>query len=59
MQDYTPALLIVHKDYGKPQFKHDISLIQLDRHAVFSSNLQVAVATAFFSVAATTAVLLR
>ena len=59
LQDYTPAELIVHNDYGKPQFKYDISLIRLDRHVVFSSKLQVAVGTAFLFVAVVTAVLFR
>jgi len=39
LQDYTPAEHILHKDYAKHQFKHGISLTQLDRHVVFSSNL--------------------
>ncbi|XP_069688618.1 venom protease-like [Periplaneta americana] len=37
LQDYTPTELIVHKDYGKPQFKNDISIIRLDREVIFSS----------------------
>lgn len=59
LQDYTPSELIVHKDYGKPQFKNDISLIRLDRHVVFSSKLQVVASTASLIVAVVTALLFR
>jgi hypothetical protein len=59
LPDYTPAELRVRTAYGKPQFKHGISLIRLDRHVVYSRNLQAAVGTAFLSVAAATAVLFR
>nr|CAD7400073.1 unnamed protein product [Timema poppensis] len=37
VQDYRPAELIVHKDYGKPQFKNDISLIRVDREVNFTN----------------------
>jgi hypothetical protein len=59
LQDYTPSELIVHTEYGKRQFKHDIFLVRWDIHAVYLSKLQVAVGTAFLSLAAATAVLLR
>ncbi|XP_021941628.1 serine protease easter-like isoform X1 [Zootermopsis nevadensis] len=36
-QDFFPKEVIVHKDYGKPRFKNDISLIRLDRQVAFSS----------------------
>jgi hypothetical protein len=58
LQDWTLAEFIVQTDYGKTQFKHDISLILLDRHVIYSGNLQVAVCPACLSVAAATAVLL-
>ncbi|XP_066996045.2 CLIP domain-containing serine protease B4 [Anabrus simplex] len=37
VQDYKPSEVLVHKDYGKPQFKHDISLIRTDREVHFTA----------------------
>ncbi|KAJ9596094.1 hypothetical protein L9F63_012678, partial [Diploptera punctata] len=36
VQDYRPAQIIAHDNYGNPSFKNDISLIRLDRPVKFT-----------------------
>ncbi|KMQ96719.1 serine protease easter [Lasius niger] len=36
VQDFSPKLIIAHKDYNKPAFKNDIALIRLDQPVVYN-----------------------
>jgi hypothetical protein len=31
VQDFSPIVVKVHKDYDKPKFRNDLALIRLDR----------------------------